>query len=150
MLLAFDLDGTLADTRIAVREAYIRAGAPAHLIDANWGKPWAGWTDQETHARKNAIYLRDTINLVKRLPPMNLFQNKTSIILTGASLVAAEAVCKKLGLRPRNIFPELTAEGKADILDDMFPGMFIDDDAECCAAVSRRGKWSVLHFKSPL
>jgi phosphoglycolate phosphatase-like HAD superfamily hydrolase len=139
MLLAFDLDGTLADTREAVKQAYIRAGADAALVDANWGKPWRTWTDGETHARKNTIYLRDTIGLVKRLPPMNMFANKFSIIVTGASLVAAEAVCKKLGIRPRNIFPELTAEGKANLLDEMHPGIFIDDSLECCEAVRRSG-----------
>lgn len=147
MQLAFDLDGTLADTKEAVIESYIRAGAPREQVEANWGKPWKVWCDAEMHARKNQIYLRDCIGRVKRLPPVNLFANKFSIILTGASLVAAEAVCKRLGIRPREIFPELTAEGKANLLDGLFPGLFIDDDAAACEAVRRRGKWHVLHYQ---
>ena len=83
MLYGFDLDGTLALTKPAVEQSYIRAGVmppPGY-----WGKPWREWLDDElAHARKNAIYEEIANELILPLPFAKKCRDnqRNSIILT--------------------------------------------------------------------
>lgn len=148
MNLAFDLDGTLADTKAVVRLAYLQAGAGEHVVDAGWGKPWRQWCSLQVHQRKIECY-RKLIPTIQALQLINLFQDFKSFVLTGASAEASQAVCDHIGVRPRQIFPELTTGGKIEILKSMGTGIYYDDDLEACLLISNLTEWTVCHVITP-
>ena len=126
-MYAFDLDGTLADTYIAVLRSYQAAGVepPSDFF----GKPWRNWLqDDAAHRLKNELYLADYVRLVKPMPMAELFKQVGGVVLTGASAVAADAVLRELGLRPDGLHAGLTPEQKAALLTDLAPeGIYFDD-----------------------
>ena len=55
MTYLFDLDGTLVNTRLAVKEAYRQVGI--EMPDDAWGKPWTEWLNNKfAHDAKAKIY----------------------------------------------------------------------------------------------
>ena len=148
MLLAFDLDGTLVDTRDAVLKSYRAAGVePPHDF---WGKPWRAWlSDKQAHDRKNEEFRKpDTLKAVKRLKTMELFCQDHSLVLTAASAPAARVILAHYDLRPAALFWELDAEGKVEVLNSHPAGIYFDDDKSICDMVKRRTSWTVMHVQT--
>ena len=88
----FDLDGTLIDTREAVRQAYRAAGLEEFPDDA-WGKPAREWLrDEAVHTRKNALYPEMLRRYARKLPLLGLCLNIHAPVITGASPMAASHV----------------------------------------------------------
>jgi len=147
MLLAFDLDGTLVDSRDAVLKSYRAAGVepPKDF----WGKPWREWlADKKAHDHKNLEFGKiDTLKTVRRLRTMDLFQQDHSLVLTGASFEAARAVLAFYDLRPKSLFTELNVQAKVDTLKALEPGIYFDDDKAVCDAVKEGTRWTVMHVQ---
>jgi len=148
MLLAFDLDGTLVDSRDAVLKSYRAAGVEPP--EDFWGKPWRAWlSDKRAHDRKNEEFRKpDTLKLVKRLKTMKLFCQDHSIVLTAASATAARVMLDYYDLRPAALFWELDAEGKVEVLNSHPSGIYFDDDKSICDMVKRRTSWTVMHVQT--
>lgn len=148
MHLAFDLDGTLVDSYNAVLASYKAAGVvpPAGF----WGKPWREWLDDETaHERKNVAFVSQGIHQTRALPLIRLFQNNDSLVLTGASPMAAKFMLSYYGLRPAELFCSLNQVGKIDVLKTFTPGIYFDDDEETCLRVQDETSWTVCWVSGP-
>ena len=91
-LVAFDLDGTLVDSREAVELAYRIAGVT--MPDGAWGKPWQEWLDDpDVHCRKTIIYINliqlGKVNVNAEVKKWITRSNIHPVVLTGASETAA-------------------------------------------------------------
>ena len=134
MRYAFDLDGTLADTREAVRLAYVEAlgglEPPQNFFELTW-REWlpmlTGVHAEEVHARKNELYIDKYVRRVVATPMMDvvheLARHRSDIrVLTSASADAALAVLGQIDNRSilaTNVFADLTKKGKAEHLERM-------------------------------
>lgn len=91
----YDLDGTLLDSRDAVRRAYAEVGVT--MPDDAWGRPWQTWCGVEPHSRKVVVYDRMLkAGEVSTFPSLDvvreqLARNEHVGILTGASHEAVRA-----------------------------------------------------------
>lgn len=95
----FDLDGTLLDSRDAVRRAYLEVGVT--MPDDAWGTPWQSWCGIEEHSAKVRVYQRmldagevptlPSIDVVREL----LAAKERVAILTGASHEALATFIKR-------------------------------------------------------
>ncbi len=87
----FDLDGTLVDTRDAVREAYKRVGVT--MPDSAWGKPSSAWLPIPWLVKqKNVHYLKCLEMHADKLPLFDYAQREKCPIITGASRQAVAHV----------------------------------------------------------
>jgi phosphoglycolate phosphatase-like HAD superfamily hydrolase len=146
VLYMFDLDGTLFDTREAVRLAYLEAGAELPEDGSWWGRPAREWLrdpDGSIHRRKNAIYLAN-LDRVRTLPAFQLYEQLAPRvgIATGASRAAATGLLEYWGVPRDNLFPELSLEGKAELLIGVTliqDVIYFDDDLEAVMYLRCRG-----------
>ena len=91
-IFIFDIDGTLVDTRVALRDAYIAAGVDPSLIAEFCGKsPWKAWCTQEIHDKKTALYRSALLKYGKRGPAYPLLKYVKSIGVEVAALTGASA-----------------------------------------------------------
>lgn len=87
----YDMDGTLVDTRKAIRMAYMRAGIKVPA-DA-WGKTWRDWgCPEDVHKEKARLYPNFVREYGRILPAASLLALTGGRVLTGASLEAVTAV----------------------------------------------------------
>lgn len=128
----FDMDGTIIDSRRAVREAYKSAGIV--LPDDAWGKTASEWgCPPDVHKMKAALYPTILLRVGRRLHAADLLKITNGSVLTGASLEAVEAVRAALD----HSFP-LAGAGcdqgeKMRVLADnahAYPVIYVDDDYE--------------------
>jgi hypothetical protein len=145
--LAFDLDGTLVDTREANLRAYRAAGAepPAHFHRVRFAE-WHGHDSGNRIARRKAeLYPAFLETHGRALPLYDMFVvERGGTVLTGASLAGAEAV--------RALFPHLgsdvhcgmTLQDKLEWLRLHPPGVYFDDDKHACRMVSTLTKWRAV------
>lgn len=144
MQYAFDLDGTLADTREAVLTSYRAVGVEPPLDF--YGKTWKEWLNDATlHHRKNAHYIAHGVKLVKPTKMVELMKLVDGFVITGASAAAAEAVLEHIGLPMAFVYPELTKEGKAQILNTYQPGIVFEDSLNVALYLRENTKWTVCH-----
>lgn len=133
--IAFDLDGTLVDSREAVESCYRAAGAP--MPEGAWGKPWTTWLrDPYTHQIKTELY-RTMINLdaVPVLPAfdqmLKLINNGHPIlIVTGASHDATHAFIRRWRLPGVVHASQCSLEDKVAWLTEFDVLAYVDDDLE--------------------
>ena len=104
----FDLDGTLLDSRDAVKRAYLEAGV--EMPDGVWGSPWQSWCGIAAHSVKTRIY-RDMLmrGEVPTLPAMDVVRELLAAdeyvgILTGASHEAVTCVMEREHLTRATLF----------------------------------------------
>ena len=143
MLLAFDLDGTLLDTREAVHLAYVQAGVTPP-VDW-WGLPWQAWlTDAAAHERKNAIYEGLVHTHVRPLPLLHLANAHPHdyYILTGCSARAYSALARHFALQPKDVFLSLTLERRVERLRQLgATGLYFDDHPTTARVVQQQTGW---------
>lgn len=150
MQFAYDLDGTLVDSREAVVQAYRRAGLepPPDF----WGRTAKEWNcPAEVHRRKNALYPDTLARFGRRLPLADLYDLTGGVVLTGASYEAALAAMWFLGMTVRldRVFASCTLEVKLETLRRLGgPGLYFDDDPTTCARVREIPGWQALHAQS--
>ena len=156
MHFSFDLDGTLLDTRAAVRVAYSAVGVA--MPEDAWGQPWREWLIDvcsgnevlayQLHRAKNAAYLAliKKSAMVEVLPPLRVLQELLSrhgaaqcSIITGASRSAARALMSEYGLPPFLLSGTgMTVQDKIEFLSAKSPrGVYVDDNAAAVAEVNR-------------
>lgn len=145
MLIAFDLDGTLLDTRAAVREAYVQAGVIPP--DDWWGQPWTQWlSDPVAHQRKNEIYQQIAPQMVRALPLLQLSRTVPHYIVTGCSAAAYSMLCKLFHLAPVDVYVGQTLPQRIATLRRLGPvGMYFDDHLPTAQAVQEQTGWTCYH-----
>lgn len=140
--VVFDVDGCVADTEAAVREAYWRAGVT--MPDSAWGKRASDWLLEEvfgdealyrrTRDTKQAAY-RELIakGWVKPLPAAQVAHDlhddgmKVRFITSGTEEVARE-VLKTVGHDPELLIGGgLDGHGKVGMLRSLGSGVYVDD-----------------------
>lgn len=148
--IVFDLDGTLVDTREAVRLAYLEAGIV--MPDHAWGLAWHEWLfDPAVHARKVEIYPRFVAELAVGLPLLQTALTHHVPVITGASRRAVQAVQIKFG--PLNVvLAEASLRQKIEYLNWYGPsgGTYVDDNELARAEIERRTKWKTESPRSSL
>lgn len=143
MLYAYDLDGTLADTRQAVLLSYRAVGVepPPDFF----GKPWREWlNDEDLHRRKNEVYAEYVRTHVKPTRLVDTFKKTGGFIITGASYRAAHMVMSSIGIELAFVYSELTMHDKATILN-MFdaPGIVFEDSQSIADHLRENTSWTV-------
>lgn len=160
----FDMDGTLVDSREAVRLAYLEVGIV--MPDNAWGKRWQEWLPQaceplgldpkRVRERKQEVYPHYVKNVTST--PLGLtflqlffeyrndlpFQRQFSI-LTGAGCAACEALYTA-NLLPYmlHVHANMTRLDKANYLAHHGWGIYVDDDEETRLLVKELTTWHVL------
>ncbi len=145
MLYAFDLDGTLIDSREAVLESYRAVGVepPPDFFMRSWHE-WL--SDSTLHDAKNRVYIQK-LSLIKPLPLIRLyFDLGQPSILTGASSVAVDMIAKAFGLKRRMIYPELTLVDKIKMMNNIKEGgIMFEDQLEAAQRMRSETKWVICH-----
>jgi phosphoserine phosphatase len=91
MTYLFDLDGTLVDTRLAVKEAYRQVGV--EMPDGAWGKPWTEWlNNKQVHKAKAKAYPNTLKAFAQELPLYHYAHQHKCPVITGASREAVRAI----------------------------------------------------------
>lgn len=153
-MIVFDLDGTLIDTREAVREAYLAAGV--EMPDAAWGKPWHTWLPQlpnlrlspeEIHKIKNANYKHCLREHGRVLPCLQYAVQLDAPIITGASVQAIAHVKTWLSeqgyhLRSVDLFGA-SYDMKQFWLNTTSRGIYVDDDVDVRVKLRESTRWLV-------
>lgn len=164
---AFDVDGVVADTRPAVREAYRLAGIDQP--EEAWGISWKIWLPaiagdhaEAVHQEKQRHYrdlLRDVdAEWAVRRPGADMAQSLIKaghgvVFVTSASWESAQAVLQQLRF-PRELLigAELSPSERARLLvrvmdehDDDFSHYVYVDDRKEGAEVARMAGWRFVH-----
>jgi len=147
--VVFDLDGTLVDTREAVRLAYAAAGAT--MPEWAWGRPWHQWLfDSKVHARKNELYPEYIQRYAQALPLLQVALDHDVPVITGASVEAVRAIRARFG--PISVV--LNGAGLQQKIDYLNwragRGTYVDDDVHARAEIERRTRWEALSQQSYL
>lgn len=158
MLYAFDLDGTLFNTKALVKRCYEEFGIemPADAFGKTWREwliPLCGGDElkaQWVHDEKNTLYAKlAAIGVAKPLPLFYLYVTIAdwSVILTGASQVAALALL--------NRFPEvncrvqmnceMTRVQKINWMNQRINGIMFEDDILAAEQMRKETQWTILH-----
>lgn len=154
-MIVFDLDGTLIDTREAVREAYLAAGV--EMPDAAWGKPWHEWLLQDRtteeavkiHRKKNELYREALRHYGCILPCLSYALQLGAPIITGASITGVSHVKAWLdenGYRGLNVaLSGATYDLKQMWLNTVHStrGIYVDDDADARAKLRESTRWLI-------
>lgn len=147
MLLAFDLDGVLIDSREANLKAYRIAGFEPP--EDFYSRAWETFCSREIHDMKN-MHFRDTASFVRRMPLMRLALATDSTVLSFCSAEALTSLTRHLPvLQNLDIRTGLRSEDKIRHLQRMggIPGVYFDDDAKMCERVSDMTGWQVCHVR---
>lgn len=144
MRYAYDLDGTLADTREAVLTAYRAVGVepPADFF----GLPWKAWLkDAELHAAKNRVYREIAPQYIRPTKLVELYRLTGGIIITGASENAARTVLSALDINSSpEMFCELDMFAKSRVLNEYGEhGIVFEDSPTICAYLKETTQWTV-------
>ena len=161
MIHVFDMDGTLVDSRDAVRASYADVGIT--MPDDAWGKPWRHWLPQlcsrstelaqEVHQNKNEAYMR-RIGQVRPLPlarSLALLHGRIGMrtaVVTGASHAAAHHILTKIigvAIEPEEhgvlLSTEQDLSGKAHAIAAFASvhdeGIYYDDDLRTCEVIDQ-------------
>lgn len=146
LLIAFDVDGTLVDTRDLVTKAYADQGVT--MPDEAWGQPWYSWLPNtvgslskaiQVHEAKNKSYLKVlTDGDLPVLPATDLAKDLMAEgavdvgFLTGASDDAVQAILTRLGIDTNLLWgSSMSYDDKLDwlIVNVWKRVIYIDDDA---------------------
>lgn len=148
MRYAFDLDGTLVDSKLAVHQAYVDVGVlpPEDFFT----RPWFTWlNDKALHDAKNEKYLELIPSLVKPLPLMRLFKQLTGkadvSILTGASRIAAQAIVDHFQLLPDLMLCGMDMKAKISVMVEWRYGIMFEDNLSHAKNMRKETKWTVCH-----
>lgn len=146
MLYAFDLDGTLIDSRSVVLEAYRSVGVepPSDFFI----KTWREWLpDAQKHTAKNEIYLK-LIHKIQPLPLLELYRSLDGrcMIMTGASMVAATAIAKQFGLNTKTMLCQMSIDQKVHQMNIFSaPGIMFEDQREAAEIMRSKTRWTICH-----
>lgn len=160
MLYAFDLDGTLFDTRKAVEEAYLQIGLVMPV--GAYGKSWREWLpqlfaddlEQATywHDQKNKKYLSLVSTMVKPLPLYSLFATLVRcggaevILLTGASYEAVHVLSQEyVSIKFIEWYTEQSVDSKIKQLNISRTGIMFEDDIDAAQRMRKETKWTIFH-----
>jgi hypothetical protein len=149
VLYAFDLDGTLIDSREAVLTAYRAVGVepPPDFF----GKSWREWLlDPVKHKAKNAVYLKMIEEgLVKELPLLELYRTldryEHAYILTGASLEAGAAIVKRWGFAQDRTYFGLSLDNKLQWMQFYRQGIMFEDNEFAVRRMRKETRWTICH-----
>lgn len=158
-MFVFDLDGTLVDTREAVRQAYLAVGVV--YPTGAWGIPWQEWTQlsgndaERIHTAKNAAYPAALKKYAKRLPLLPYALYLDAPILTGASRGAVRTLEEWLGVKLNVVLTSATTSDKINWLNDHMSSnalthVYVDDDMKVCRQVEEGTSWLSLVPKRAL
>lgn len=148
MTIAFDLDGTLIDTRMAVKAAYKLAGID--MPDWAWGLAWQEWLPKQCgmessrfHKLKNQHYPRMLERYAEVLPLYQAAIELRAPVLTGASRQAVESILK--------LWPGINVQGCGMMLAEKIiwlnahaPGHYVDDNEFARQEVAKNTQWTPL------
>lgn len=159
MRYAFDLDGTLVDSREAILSAYHLAGAnpPPNFFMLSRDQWLVGPSAEEVHKAKNKIYIKSIPTMVRRLPLMDLYEalcweERVEItILTGASREAARAVMKAHSRKPyykNDMICGITVSEKIAWMNDGDIGIMFEDQEEAAKRMKKETQWTICHTLS--
>jgi len=151
---AFDLDGTLLDTKDAVRQAYVDAGVSPPLDF--FGKPFVEWfkgTEEEAKAlrKAKAAAYRTRIyeGMVTALPLLSLYRHlaatdRQPIILTGASYESVYLLAEKFRLQVGTILAGCGVKDKASFLNQYdTAGIMFEDNVESSKYLRAATGWTI-------
>lgn len=152
----FDLDGTLADTRTIVEQAYKCVGVD--MPEDAWGKPAELWLPdvvvgdwQEVQRLKNVAYRaiidRNGVQpLAAAYVAKALIRTHPTYVLTGASPEATLDVLEALKMVHVPVLAtRCSLARKFDELNALGRGIYFDDDKAACLGVSRRTEFKAVH-----
>lgn len=147
MLVVYDLDGTLVDTRLANLRAYEKAGITPpcdfHIRD------WKTWTTSKIHDAKNRFLESVMAENVVELPLLENAQEEGAMVLSNISFDAFNILRLHVNLVSLYIHIEMDSMAKVKFLKDMEEehriGIYIDDSLLTCQLVQQMTSWQVLH-----
>lgn len=146
MLYAFDLDGTLIDSKPVVLEAYRSVGIepPSDFFL----KTWREWLpDAQKHDEKNKMYLK-LLYKIKPLPLLELYRSLEGrcMIMTGASKVAVLAIAKQFGLDTKTTLCQMSIAQKIHQMNIFTSsGIMFEDQHEAAEQMRRETRWTICH-----
>lgn len=151
MLYAFDLDGTLVDTRQAVLRAYMDVGVTPP--DDFFVRPWHTWltsyeNNQAKHDAKNARY-RELMHLVRPMPLLELFRELSrhnKVVLTGASKDAVHTIYTHFDIKCSKTLWGLTVDQKIGYMNSFGDrGIMFEDQLQAADKMRKETKWTICH-----
>lgn len=144
MNLAFDLDGTLVDTRDANTAAYRAAGIEPH--PDHWRIRWETWCTKEQHDAKQEHFPVMLRKYGRLLPASEILFRVGGQILTNASQRSVNAVTwvfpKLLGRICHN---NLSHDLKVEMLKHTPPGIYFDDLEDVCTRIRKETGWQAVN-----
>jgi phosphoglycolate phosphatase-like HAD superfamily hydrolase len=153
MQYAFDLDGTLVDTRKVIRDAYTHAGHPPP--EDFFGKTFAEWFKgdaieaQRVHSLKQQYYMEHAKE-VRPLPLMSLFTalaigGRAPRIFTGASYNALQILAYHFPIIAQvEWLCSLTLEAKIRTMNESnVPGIMFEDNAAAAVLMRASTEWTI-------
>ncbi len=148
MLIVYDLDGTLIDTRTANRLAYeaVDVSPPKdfHTLD------WRLWTTPEIHDAKNKALRYTMTRSVRELPLMKVARRHAAFVLSNISPAAFSIVKDNVDLGSLRVSIGLVPADKVFMLQEIEHeigevGIYVDDSFFTCQMVAQMTSWQVLH-----
>lgn len=154
MQYAFDLDGTLVDTRAVVRDAYASTGI--ELPEDFFGRTFSEWFTgdaqeaQRVHSEKQ-LYYHAHAKEVKELPLMSLFRalvmaGRAPRILTGASQTSYQILTEVFPILGSAVaITGLSREAKARVLNESSfdTGIMFEDDFHAASYLKLNTRWTI-------
>lgn len=125
--VTFDMDGVIADTREAVREAYRQVGV--EMPDEAWGRPAHEWVSERQHLLKQQIYPQVLTAVgVRRLAGAQVISwlqrdGYRVAVVTNAAYQSATAVLSRAEVTP----DALICGDKTETLNHLTPLVHVDD-----------------------
>lgn len=142
-IVIYDLDGTLVETKLANREAYIMAGVtPPDNFNTI---PWQEWTTKEIHTLKNINLEKTMPEYARELPLLQIARSTKSIVLSNVSDAALKIVAGIFDLSRLTVANKMTPTDKVLFLKNAsYTGVYVDDSIETCKLVKATTGWSVM------
>lgn len=155
MIVAFDFDGVIVDSKETVLRAYAAAGYP--MPEGCFGVPGRKWLVEvagllpdkadEVYAKKTEAY-RTLITTAPLLPPVNVADQLASpILLTSADGQAVGACESRVGVPWLDVYTDCSADQKTQVLKGFWPhhGVYIDD-LPWMRYVAENANWKFIHY----
>lgn len=142
--LVFDLDGTLVDTKQAVREAYLASGVI--MPESAWGKPWWQWLESvAAHRHKIKVYPEYIPKYAQPLPLLKFAVEFNVPVITSASWEAVRAIKEHFAPSLNVIATECSWFDKCDHLRRIsIRGIYVDDDLTTRNHVKENTSWETV------